>query len=118
MIREVYYNLNRHVYSIRAKKCPVTYAKNVMVTNPKFVVRPAGRAAVLRDRQKNVHAFIKGELWEIETRPMIDGLKRVRYDPYYAGHFYDVLTDEPIHQAETAILFLDENSRPHVYIKE
>jgi hypothetical protein len=118
MIREIYYNLNKHVFSIRAKKIPVSYARMVLVDNPKFVVRQGGRNAVLRDRQKNVHAFIKGVMQELTNAPNTDGLRKVSYNPYKHGFFYDVHTDEPIYDAKYAVLTLDENNKPHVYIKE
>ena len=118
MIREIYYNINKRVYSIRAKSMPVSYATLVRVDRPTFVVRAGGRAAVLRDRQQNVHAFVKGEMETLDVKPAIDGLKKVRYDPYQYGYFYDVHTHEPIYEAEYAILILDENNRPHVYVKE
>ena len=117
MIREIYYNLNKHVFSIRAKKT-VSYARMVLVDNPKFVVRQGGRNAVLRDRQKNVHAFIKGVMQELASAPNTDGLRKVSYNPYKHGFFYDVHTDEPIYDAKYAVLTLDENNKPHVYIKE
>ncbi len=118
MIREIYYNLNKHVFSIRAKKTPVCYARTVRVDNPKFVVRQGGRNAVLRDKQKNVHAFLKGEMQELTSKPSIDGLRKISYDPYRHGFFFDVYTEEPIHEALYAVLTLDENNKPHVYIKE
>jgi len=118
VIREIYYNINKRIYSIRAKSVPVSYAKAVKVDKPIFVVRAGGRAAVLRDKQKNVHAFLKGEMKTLDAKPDIDGLKRVKYDPYKYGYFYDVETHEPIHEAKYAILVLDENNRPHVYVEE
>ena len=91
MIREIYYNLNKHVFSIRAKKTPVSYARMVRVDNPKFVVRQGGRNAVLRDKQKNVHAFLKGEMKELNAMPSTDGLRKISYDPYKHGFFFDFL---------------------------
>ena len=117
MIREIYYNINKRVFSIRAKKCPVSYAVAARVDLPKFVVREGGRQQVLREKQKNVHAFIKGEMVTLDRVPCLDGLRKVSYNPYKAGHFYDCNTDEPIYSAQYAVLLLDENKRPHVYIK-
>ncbi len=117
MRREVYFNLNKHVYSIRAKGHSVSYAYTVRVENPTFVVRAGGRATVLRDRQKNVHAFLKGEMKTLDEVPSIEGLRQVKYDPYKAGYFFDVLTLEPVHEAEYAILVLTDDSRPRVYVK-
>ena len=118
MIREIYYNINKRIYSIRAKSVPVSYAKTVKVERPIFVVRAGGRAAVLRDKQKNVHAFLKGEMKTLDVEPNTSGLKKVKYDPYKYGYFYNVDTHEPIYNAEYAILILDKNNRPHVYIEE
>jgi hypothetical protein len=118
MIREIYYNINKRIFSIRAKKTPVSYARIVKVDLPKFVVRQGGRAAVLRDRQKNVHAFIKGEMQELDTLPNVKGLRKISYDPYKFGYFFCVNTNEPIDAAQFAVLTLDQDNKPHVYIKE
>ena len=118
MIREIYYNINKRVFSIRAKKTPVSYAHIVKVEMPKFVVRQGGRAQVLREKQKNVHAFIKGEMQELDTLPNVKGLRKVSYDPYKFGYFFDVNTKEPIDAAQFAVLMLDKDNKPHVYIKE
>jgi len=117
MIREIYYNINKRVFSIRAKKTPVTYTVAARVDLPKFVVREGGRQQVLREKQKNVHAFIKGEMETLDHVPCLAGLRKVSYNPYYAGHFYDCETHTAIHAAQYAVLLLDENKRPQVYIK-
>jgi len=118
MIREIYYNINKRVFSIRAKKTPVSYAHIVKVEMPKFVVRQGGRAQVLREKQKNVHAFIKGEMQELDTLPNVKGLRKISYNPYKFGYFFDVNTNEPIDAAQFAVLMLDKDNKPHVYIKE
>ena len=43
MIREIYYNINKRVFSIRAKKTPVSYTVAARVDLPKFVVREGGK---------------------------------------------------------------------------
>ena len=58
MIREIYYNINKRVFSIRAKKCPVSYTVAARVDLPKFVVREGGRQQVLREN-KRPHVYIK-----------------------------------------------------------
>ena len=61
---EVYWNLTRNCWSIRdvATGRIHAHADKVSVTNAQFVVQPAGRKRVLRERKKNVHAFVRGEL--------------------------------------------------------
>ena len=63
----VYYNLNRAVWSIKAmegefKGRVIGYADAVVLSNAHTVVSEAGRQRVLRERRKNVHAYIEGEL--------------------------------------------------------
>jgi hypothetical protein len=61
---EVYWNLTRNCWSIRdvATGRIHAHADKVSVRGAQFVVQPAGRARVLRERKKNVHAFVRGEL--------------------------------------------------------
>jgi len=61
---EVYWNLSRNCWSIRdvATGRIHAHADKVSVRGAQFVVQPAGRARVLRERKKNVHAFVRGEL--------------------------------------------------------
>ena len=79
----------------------VDVVDGVIVKNVALVVREGGRQRVLRDKQKNVHAFVQGEL--VKTFPL-DTLKktadgnalapgkgafvRISYDPYHAGYFF------------------------------
>jgi hypothetical protein len=57
-----------------------------------FIVSEAGRQRVLRDRAKNVHAFVDGEL--VKSFPLYSGTAsakgasvRITYDPYKMKHF-------------------------------
>ena len=61
---EVYWNLSRNCWSIRdvATGRIHAHADKVSVRGAQFIVQPAGRKRVLRERKKNVHAFVRGEL--------------------------------------------------------
>jgi len=99
---EVYYNLHKHLFSVRHKGKVIAHTHDVNIMNPTYVVRPSGRAKVLSEGQKNVHAFIRGEMCE-----EIYGLKNgtaVTYNPYKYSHFVDKYTKEPIHESKIAIL--------------
>ena len=61
---EVYRNLHKKCFSVRHKGKVIYHLKDneqLSLTNVKFVVQPAGRAKVLREKRKNVHAFVRGE---------------------------------------------------------
>lgn len=90
----MYWNLHRKQWSVQ-KKGPNGW--RVALTTPtlalaecSFSVSQAGRNRVLRERKKNVHAFIVGKLlasgWSSSKE--ISGGQFVTYNPYRAGHFY------------------------------
>ena len=63
----VYFNLHKKLWSVRADEGPekgrvVAHAEHVALRNARGKVSAAGRAKVLREGRKNVHAFMRGEL--------------------------------------------------------
>jgi len=86
----VYYNLHRKCLSMRVKGVVVDHPHAVVLKNVKFRVQPAGRAKVLKEKRKNVHAFVCGQLVETygPTIPWGGGKKifstdfQVVYNPY------------------------------------
>lgn len=84
----VYFNLHRRMWSIQVRDggrwVVACHAHRVELRNVRFVVSEAGRQRVLRERRKNVHAYVEGE---VDYRP--ECAEQVRYDPYRFGHFFD-----------------------------
>lgn len=121
---KVFKNLNKGCLSIIALEGPyknkvVAYAHSAYVNDGvEMKISEASRQRVLKERVKNVHAFVVGSLAcidLIETRYPIDrelaGLpmatdhlheKKVRYNPYIRGEFFDAETGEAIHHASCA----------------
>ena len=100
---EVYFNLHKRLFSVRHKGIVVAHARNVKVIKPKFVVQPAGRAKVLREKKKNVHAFVRGYITQgVSIMPAKQ--KLVTYNPYKHTSFVERGSDRPICNAEYAVL--------------
>ena len=104
---EIYRNLHNNTFSVRLlrprsgradprwseKGKIVRHIENweiLRLTNAKFAVQPAGRAKVIREKRKNVHAFIRG------TVDMAGGylgkappheIFEVSYNPYKSDKF-------------------------------
>jgi hypothetical protein len=77
---EVYWNLHRNLFSIRALSGPmkgrvIGHAHKVILEDVAFVVREAGRQRVLREKRKNVHAFVRSErlIYADWSDPLADG---------------------------------------------
>jgi len=76
---------------------------SALVKNVRFVVQPAGRARVIKEGRKNVHAFVRGDLLvkNVGNSSAVDGLTKVSYNPYEADHFIREDTNEAIYEADT-----------------
>ena len=93
---EVYFNLHKSCLSVRHKGLVIKHTEAITLSNVTFKVREGGRQRVLKERKKNVHAFVKGV--EISKAPSSEG-RRVSYNPYKAGHFYYVDSGQPCYNA-------------------
>jgi hypothetical protein len=64
---KVYFNLNLDCLSVIDAETGLLYchAHRVEIHNAKFRVQPAGRERVLREKRKNVHAYIIGDCHDI-----------------------------------------------------
>jgi hypothetical protein len=84
---DVYYNLRKRCLSVRKGGIVVQHTPSAVLEDVTFVVSEAGRQRVLRERRKNVHAFVRGTLVDTgHTRPE-RSMTRIYYNPYEAGCF-------------------------------
>ena len=102
---QVYYNLHKKCLSIRYKGKVIEHAREVTLTDAKFHVHPAGRERVLREKRKNVHAYVSGKFkesfWHTQAPDYVWIAKqRITYNPYKHKSFVDKETLKPITGAE------------------
>jgi hypothetical protein len=116
----VYFNLTRRLFSVRGNATGrvVRHASSVWLGRSTFRVLESGRRRVLREKQRNVHAGVVGDLvgWDLEDEPFVGAHGRVRYNPYEADHF--MLSDDrrPVYAVEEAYLFV-EDTKPVVLVR-
>ena len=113
MISEVYYNLRKKLFSIKQKGKVKYHNDNVVIYKAKFVVQNSGRLRVLRTKQKNVHAFVRGQFVGNVCLDFDGEMKRAFYNPYILKQFIEfdsLLEDEhkPVVEAEYAWLTMNE----------
>jgi hypothetical protein len=114
----VYYNLNKHTFSITYKNKLISHADHVKLNDVEFRVRPGGRTRVLKDKRKNVHAFVIGTLLEYckypcESLPNDINDNIVTYDPYKYSSYVIKDTKEPIYNVGGVEMI---NSRNKIFI--
>lgn len=96
---QVYWNVRRKAWSVRHEGRVIAHETIMKLEDCRFVVQPAGRERVRKEKRKNVHAYISGE-W---TPPGDEGVEvdlrgtPVTYNPYNDETF--VQEGKPIHEA-------------------
>jgi len=102
---QVYYNLHKKCLSVRYKGKVIEHAQEVTLTDARFHVQQAGRERVLKQKRKNVHAYISGKLKETfwftqAPKYTWTAKQRVTYNPYKYKNFVNKKTLEPVTSAE------------------
>ena len=105
---EVYRNLHKNCWSIRNLKTGrvVRHSNEVFIEDAKFVVQPAGREKVLREKKKNVHAFVRGNWLPYKPHKISKTFlpNTYSYNPYKFNHFYNIETEERIDSSPFVML--------------
>ena len=86
----------------------VDHVEQIWLGDAKFKVSEAGRQRVIKNKRKNVHAFIIGEITNGFKSLDLDPFLTVRYNPYEMDKFQ--CQNKDISSAKTVII----NGR-HVY---
>ena len=97
----VYRNLRNGLMSVQAKSINgswlvVGHVESCLLYDADFAVSEAGRQRVIKDKRKNVHAFIYGELAGVDTDAVLP--TKVMYNPYK----YKTFVTESLGRVDTA----------------
>ena len=108
---ETYFNLHKKCLSYRESGGRVRHAHSILLNNVRFAVQPAGREKVRREKKKNVHAFVRGEVAFVRPDITDDdgditvgtmerhGYRPVTYNPYKYDTFVYADNGEPVREA-------------------
>lgn len=99
---KVYRNITKQCYSVMRDGLVVAHVDSIVLKNVEFRVSQAGRNRVLKERRKNVHAFVIGYVSMDEA---LDKGTRISYNPYVAPSFME--GSQPIHS--TPVVHLTKN---------
>ena len=110
----IYFNLHKRCFSVKALSGPwkgrvVAHTSAVVLTDASFKVSAAGRARVLAEKRKNVHAGVVGTWHSAFAGPPVsanvttDGVKII-YNPYKYTSFVEKGTEQPIYNAPLVIM--------------
>jgi len=103
---DAYWNLHKKLWSLKRSRV-FAHEAEVLMVDCTFVVQPAGRVRVLKEKRKNVHAFVRGLLaseYRMGSWPVNEEWIPVGYNPYKGGTFVRKDTGEPLKGAEVVLL--------------
>jgi hypothetical protein len=86
----VYRNLQRNCWSVQHKGLVVAHATFVRLKNARFIVNQSGYERFLREKRKNVHAFVCGELVSLDEPTSEFSGTEVVYNPRVSNLFHTV----------------------------
>lgn len=113
---EIYWNLHKKMYSVRDVKTGrvVAHTYQATVNNPEFVVRQSGNRKVRETGVKNVHAFVRGELYSLDVIDDAWIFDRITYNPFKYTTFVHQDNGQPIRKAKLAALMTRANGAPMI----
>ncbi len=100
------FHLHKKCFSIRDESSMrvVGYAKEIVLRDVTFLVSQSGRTRVLREKKKNVHAYVAGIYVHASNQNEELGIHigEAYYNPYRTSSFVDRATFEPLSHAPMA----------------
>lgn len=119
----VYWNLHKNVFSVKYKGKVIAHKHNIIGFDCEFRVSEKGRQRVLREKRKNVHAYVVCD----NVVDSVDGLYTtyncyecgsVNYNPYNNSSFistqYYKDIKKPIYNADMVLLSISSSGRPYI----
>jgi hypothetical protein len=96
---DVYWNIAKRCFSVRSRErdtrgLVIAHVNSMSLIDVSFIVSESGRQRVLRQKRKNVHAYLRGT-WS--NSPAMTGLP-CSYNPYRNSTF--MADGSPIHNAQ------------------
>ncbi len=113
MIRvRTYWNLHKRCFSVQSRETRrvIAHLPSLFLTDVKFIVYEHARQRVLREKKKNVHAFVEGNTQERWINLQGFNIQPVFYNPYKMDSFQ---TAEGVAVKAADLVYLSER---RVYI--
>lgn len=106
----IYRNLHKNCWSVRYKGKVIEHLDSLILEDCTYHVQKAGHEKVLKEKRKNVHAYVKGEIIarHIEKKYLIKA-SRIVYNPYKLPYFYKESTNGKMESSK--LLYFSNNGK-------
>jgi len=111
-----YRNLHKKCISVRQNGIVKCHTSEILLEDATFIVNQKGRERVVREKAKNVHAFIKGRFvtedacgdFSLERNVPQNGWKEAYYNPYKTDSWLGGDSMNKLEKAKFAWIFITE----------
>ena len=100
---EVYYNLHKHCFSVKQHGKVIGHCSEIHLRSAKFKVSASGRARVIKEQKKNVHATVSGYIRAVDQTSNTE-MVSATYNPYKFQQFVYGVDDTPLNWCTYAAL--------------
>lgn len=111
---KVYWNLHKKCFSVQHRGKVIMHVDNIVLHDAEFKVSESGRQRVLREKRKNVHAFVVG-IYDRDFNGNVETPFRVTYNPYKYDSFVFDNTKEPLYNADV-VKCVSHNRKGELYV--
>jgi len=99
----IYRNLHKNMFSVKYDGKVIKWTNFEIIKNVEFKVSQKGRERVIKEKRKNVHATIAGDLIDSINLKNYE-LIELYYNPYITETFQIKYNKEPIYNADLVLV--------------
>lgn len=115
---QFYRNLHTKTFSLRYRGKVIGHPTSVLCSDCTFIVSDTGRQKVLREKRKNVHAYIASMSHELLSEtPTLSEYIEVYYNPYTTDSFVVKGTENKVLKVDKVLLHDNRVYIPSSYLK-
>jgi hypothetical protein len=110
---DIYWNIHKKIFSVKDRETGkvIAHVGWAWLDDVKYVVQPAGRERVLKEKRENVHAFVRGfHNWDCLPPQDDDSFitKEITYNPYKHKTFVSSDSKEIAQDSEYCYLYIKD----------
>jgi hypothetical protein len=92
---KVYRNLHKGCWSVKQNGLVKAHSDEINLYDCSFLVNEKNRLKVIKEKRKNVHAFVRGYIWDTP----LNLIRQASYNPYARNSFYDKKDGSSVYKA-------------------
>ena len=120
MKAQIYFNLHKKTWSMKTQQLNAQgkkvwrvteYSDSVLFRPEKYVSREGTRQRIIARKQKEICAFVQGEIIQLDAAKPSQLGDTISYNPYFENFFYSDHDKKEIDPKKYSLLYFDKNNK-------